>query len=55
MTKATKRKGAVNRLQTATNNASPDERAAKGKALRDTVPRASHAGWKPRQGSPRSG
>jgi uncharacterized protein (DUF2252 family) len=27
-----------------------DERAAKGKALRDTVPRESHAGWRPHEG-----
>lgn len=27
-----------------------DERRAKGKALRERVPRASHAGWKPRKG-----
>jgi len=29
---------------------SAEERRAKGKALRDTVPRASHAGWKPPKG-----
>ncbi|CAB3789534.1 DUF2252 domain-containing protein [Pararobbsia alpina] len=28
---------------------SADERAAKGRALRDQVPRTSHAGWKPRE------
>jgi len=30
--------------------ASADERRAKGRAIRDKVPRASHAGWKPAKG-----
>jgi hypothetical protein len=29
---------------------SAGERRAKGKALRDAMPRASHAGWKPKKG-----
>jgi hypothetical protein len=28
----------------------PDERPAKGQALREAIPRASHAGWKPPKG-----
>jgi uncharacterized protein (DUF2252 family) len=36
--------------QPATPYLSADERAAQGKALRDTAPRTSHAGWKPFEG-----
>jgi uncharacterized protein (DUF2252 family) len=32
------------------HHASADERRGKGRAIRDTVPRASHAGWKPPKG-----
>jgi len=50
MAKATKRKGAIGAPQREIAYLSADERAAKGKALRDAVPRAAHAGWKPRKG-----
>ena len=46
MIKAAKRKGAVDAQQKATTYASVDERRAKGKALREKVPRALQAGWK---------
>ncbi len=42
-----KRKRATASPQTDTPYQTADERAAKGKALRDTVPRDAHAGWKP--------
>ena len=50
MSKGTKGKSAVKAPKTKDAYASADERAAKGKALRDTVSRTSHAGWKPRKG-----
>jgi uncharacterized protein (DUF2252 family) len=50
MTKATERKGAVRSPPKKATAMSPDERVAKGQALRDAVPRTSHAGWKPRKG-----
>jgi len=50
MAKTDKRKRASGAPQTESTYLSADERGAKGKALRDTVPRASHAGWKPHKG-----
>src|SRR5512147_1017210 len=50
MAKPDTRKPVSGSPESAKGYASADERAAKGKALRDTVPRASHAGWKPRKG-----
>ena len=37
---------AARRVANAPSYRSPDERRVKGKALRDAVPRVSHAGWK---------
>ena len=50
MTKATKRKRTIGAPQARSAYLSADERAAKGKALRDAVPRASQAGWTPPKG-----
>ncbi len=50
MARSARRKSAMSAPQRGTAYASPDERGAKGRALRDTVPRASHGGWKPRKG-----
>ncbi|KJK15124.1 hypothetical protein UB46_37900 [Burkholderiaceae bacterium 16] len=47
MSKNTKGRSESAAPQTGTPYLSADERAAKGRALRDTVPRASHAGWTP--------
>ncbi len=45
MAGAVERKPADRAKQTGVANVSSDERRARGKALRQTVPRASHAGW----------
>ena len=50
MAKVNKRKRASGAPQAKSTYLTADERAAKGKALRDTAPRASHGGWKPRKG-----
>ena len=50
MSKGTKGKSAVKAPKTKDAYASADDRAVKGKTLRDTVSRTSHAGWKPRKG-----
>jgi hypothetical protein len=50
MANADNRKRASASPQTATPYASADERRGKGRALRDAVPRMSHAGWKPSKG-----
>ncbi|TDN70142.1 DUF2252 domain-containing protein [Paraburkholderia sp. BL10I2N1] len=50
MDKAVKSKKANADSKPETGYESFDERAARGRALRDTVPRSSHAGWKPAQG-----
>ena len=50
MSKASKKKEPQGSAQTETPYLSADERAAKGKALRDAAPRTSHAGWKPFDG-----
>jgi uncharacterized protein (DUF2252 family) len=50
MSKASKKKEPQGSAQTETSYLSADERAAKGKALRDAAPRTSHAGWKPFEG-----
>ena len=50
MPTADKRKRTSASPQTAPPYLSADERRAKGKALRDKVPRASQAGWKPPKG-----
>jgi len=50
MAKADKRNRAGAPPQTAIPSLSAEERRAKGKALRDKVPRASQAGWKPPKG-----
>ncbi|WP_213309009.1 DUF2252 domain-containing protein [Paraburkholderia sacchari] len=47
MDKAVSRKTAGDRNATAARYRTPDERAAQGRALRDSVSRASQAGWKP--------
>ena len=47
MAKADKRKNASESPRTETPYATVEERRAKGSALRDTVPRLSHSGWKP--------
>jgi uncharacterized protein (DUF2252 family) len=48
--KAPGRTVTARRRRAAPSYHSADERRALGKALRDAVPRASHAGWKPHQG-----
>ena len=50
MSKASKKKEPQGSAQTETPYLSADERAAKGKALRDAAPRTSHAGWHPFEG-----
>ena len=50
MARADKRNRAGAPPQTAIPYLSAEERRAKGKALRDRVPRASQAGWKPPKG-----
>lgn len=50
MTKSKRGKRAEGAVAVADNYVSADERRAAGKALRDAVPRASHAGWKPSKG-----
>ena len=50
MSKAIKKKEPQGSAQTETPYLSADERAAKGKALRDAAPRTSHAGWHPFEG-----
>ena len=50
MSKASKKKEPQGSARTETPYLSADERAAKGKALRDAAPRTSHAGWKPFDG-----
>jgi uncharacterized protein (DUF2252 family) len=50
MAKADQRKRASAAPQTDIPYLTADERAAQGKALRDTTPRTSHAGWKPFKG-----
>jgi uncharacterized protein (DUF2252 family) len=50
MAKDAQRKGASDTPQSGTPYLSAGERRAKGKALRDSVPRASQAGWKARKG-----
>ena len=50
MAKDAQRKGASDAPQSGTPYLSAGERRAKGKALRDRVPRASQAGWKPHRG-----
>ncbi len=50
MAKVNKRKRASGAPQAKSTYLTADERAAKGKALRDTVPRTSHGGWKPPKG-----
>jgi uncharacterized protein (DUF2252 family) len=50
MTKDAQRKGPSDAAQSGAPYQSVDERRAKGKALRDKVPRASQAGWKPQNG-----
>lgn len=47
MAKTVKRKGSKSASASGTPYLSVDERMAKGRALRDAAPRASHAGWKP--------
>ncbi|MGF6602101.1 uncharacterized protein (DUF2252 family) [Paraburkholderia sp. GAS448] len=47
MDKAVTRKHSSAELRTETPYLTADERAAQGRALRDTVPRVSQAGWKP--------
>ena len=47
MVNTVKRKSSQSALQTGSPYLSVDERTAKGRSLRDTAPRASHAGWKP--------
>ena len=47
---AFKRKNAHKRTETVTDTLSPEERRAKGKALRDAVPRESHGSWKAPKG-----
>jgi len=50
MAKADKRKRASASPRSATPYATVDEHRGKGRALRDAVPRTSHAGWKPSKG-----
>lgn len=50
MNQADSRMHASGAPRTGTPYLSADERAAKGRALRDTVPRGSQAGWKPPEG-----
>ena len=50
MAKAGKQEGASNAAQSETPYLSAGERRAKGKALRDAAPRATHAGWKAPKG-----
>ena len=50
MTKEAQRKRPSDAPQTEAPYLSAGERRAKGKALRDKVPRASQAGWKPQKG-----
>ena len=50
MAKSVKRKQASESPRTEAPYASVEERRAKGRALRDTVPRVSQAGWKPAKG-----
>lgn len=50
MAAATKRKRLRAPAANAITHLSPDERRAKGRALREKVRRASHAGWKPWRG-----
>ena len=50
MAKVNKRKRASGAPQAESTYLTADERRAKGKALRDTVPRTSQAGWKPPKG-----
>jgi uncharacterized protein (DUF2252 family) len=50
MTKTDARKRAANAPRSEDSYVSADERRAKGKALRDAVPRAAHAGWKAKKG-----
>ena len=52
MATATKRKRVRAPAANAITHLSPDERRAKGRALRDKVSRASQAGWKPPRGRP---
>ncbi len=47
MVNTVKRKSSQSALRTGSPYLSVDERTAKGRSLRDTAPRASHAGWKP--------
>lgn len=47
MAKTVKRDRSQNPSEAGTPYLSVDERTAKGRALRDIAPRASHAGWKP--------
>jgi len=47
MAKADKRKNASESPRTETPYSTVEERRGKGSALRDTVPRLSHSGWKP--------
>jgi len=50
MTKVAQRNRPSDALQTEAPYLSADERRAKGKAVRDKVPRASQAGWKSHKG-----
>jgi hypothetical protein len=52
MAATTKRKRVRVPAANAITHLSPDERRAKGRALRDQVSRASQAGWKPPRGRP---
>ena len=50
MARVEKKQQALGAARSETPYSSADERRAKGKSLRDTVPRMSHAGWKPAKG-----
>jgi uncharacterized protein (DUF2252 family) len=50
MSKASKNRASQGSDQTDTPYLSADERATKGKALRDSAPRSAQAGWKPFEG-----
>jgi len=50
MTKGSKRKRTIEAPLGRTKYLSADDRAAKGKALRDAVPRTSQGGWSPPNG-----